>query len=410
MYDLITSPYTYSGNLLEPGRLSFALTKIARIDRLPPDNTLGGLKALGFSWDTVDICNHVGSQMKTVTKVSYASLIILGIIIGGLTVVQLNMKAECPSTENRLMNETMLNIYTTVLALVSGILAGIVNIVSPAQKWTRLRGAALAIEGEIWRFRTRTGVYTENSSESDSGMEPAEQNLQNRAEFIKQQVIKSAGVLNTHFMSMFEVFDKPHYVKLYRHGQYPNCSIQGSFGKPKTFALKATPESAVKMLKGTADDFYSPCRPSDYLEFRVQPMMRFYQGRLPVYSRIKTTSQIFLLVGAFSGAVLALFNIATWAAIGTAILGGVTTWSEFHGTEDKLTRYSDAVAQTESIVLWWDMLSLVDQSNLSKINELVDRCELVFRDERQAWVSMNLEQKKTNAKNTEEASRIPSDL
>ena len=63
-------------------------------------------------------------------------------------------------------------------------------------------------------------------------------------------------------------------------------------------------------------------------------------------------SQTFLLIGAFSGVILALYNIASWAAIATAILGGATTWSEFHGTEDKLTRYSDAVTQIESIVLW----------------------------------------------------------
>ena len=138
---MITSEYTYSGNLLEPTKLSSELAKIARIDRLPLDNSLGGLQALGYSWDSVDVCNHVASRMKTVTKVSYALLIILGIIIGGLTVVHVNIQAECSSTENQLMNETTLNVYTTVLALISGIVAGIVNIISPAQKWTRLRGA-----------------------------------------------------------------------------------------------------------------------------------------------------------------------------------------------------------------------------------------------------------------------------
>ena len=126
----------------------------------------------------------------------------------------------------------------------------------------------------VWKL----GAYTENSSEGITETESAEQNLRIRAEFIKQQVIKSAGVLNTYFMSMFEVFDKPQHVGLFRHGQYPNCNVQGSFGKKKTFALKATPESAVKVLKDSSDDFFSPCRPSDYLEYRVQPMLRFYQG------------------------------------------------------------------------------------------------------------------------------------
>ena len=77
-----------------------------------------------------------------------------------------------------------------------------------------------------------------------------------------------------------------------------------------------------------------------------------FSGRLPLYSQIKTSTQTLLMVGAFSGAVLALFDIASWAAIATAILGGVTTWSEFHGTEDKLTRYSDAICEIESTKVW----------------------------------------------------------
>ena len=94
-----------------------------------------------------------------VTKVSYAMLIILGVLIGGITVVHVNLRAEClPEERSPLMDDAMLNVYTTILALITGVVAGIVNIIGPAQKWTRLRGAALAIESEIWQFRTRTGT------------------------------------------------------------------------------------------------------------------------------------------------------------------------------------------------------------------------------------------------------------
>jgi hypothetical protein len=40
------------------------------------------------------------------------------------------------------------------------------------------------------------------------------------------------------------------------------------------------------------------------------------------------------------------------------------------------------------------MLSPVDHVSVSAISELVERCEGVFRDERQAWVSMNFDEKK----------------
>jgi hypothetical protein len=35
------------------------------------------------------------------------------------------------------------------------------------------------------------------------------------------------------------------------------------------------------------------------------------------------------------------------------------------------------------------MLPLVDQSNINNVNELIERCELVFRDERQAWCGLS---------------------
>ncbi len=66
--------------------------------------------------------------------------------------------------------------------------------------------------------------------------------------------------------------------------------------------------------------------------------------------------QIILVVGTFSGVALSIFGVSTWAAISAALVGAVTAWSEFHSTEDKITRYSDAVTQIDSCVLWWKMV------------------------------------------------------
>ena len=163
--DIITSKYTHSGNLLELTKLSLTLGKIARIDRIPLVNTLSGARAIAYAWDAVDVCNHVASRMKVVTKVSYALLIILGILIGAITIVHMNLRAELtPEERGPLMSDSALNVFTTIFALINGVVAGIINILGPFQKWTRLRGAALAIESEIWQFRTRTGMLIQSYS------------------------------------------------------------------------------------------------------------------------------------------------------------------------------------------------------------------------------------------------------
>ena len=66
-------------------------------------------------------------------------------------------------------------------------------------RWTQLRGAALALESEIWRFRTRTGAYEGGggswlSSITEDGSKGAEQALAMHIEQLTQHVMKSAAM------------------------------------------------------------------------------------------------------------------------------------------------------------------------------------------------------------------------
>jgi len=395
VHEIITSPFSFSGNVGDTSKLSAALAKIARIDRLPTDNSLVALNALKFSWDAVDICNHVASKMKTITKISYITILLIGFVIGGLAVIHLN--------DSERLSKDDLDTSTSALGIMCGFLAGITSIINPWQKWTRLRGAALAIECEAWRFRTRTGVYSENTEDdpTSASENSPELILQARVESIKLQVLKSAGVLSSHFMSLFEFFDDPKQPSIYCHGQYKDCGVTGTFGSRMSIhaSVKANAESAKVLFKDDLrDDFFSPCHPSAYLKHRVKVVSEFYQKRLPVYSRIKTVNSTILLIGNFSGVLLALLDISSWVAIFTAAVGVLTAWNEFHGTASKITRYSDVLTQIDSTMLWWSMLTPVDQSNMSIISELIDRCESAFRDERQAWVSMNIDADKKGKK------------
>ena len=72
IYELLTSPCLFSGNVhsgSDRSDLSAVLAKIARIDRLPPENSIGGTRALVYAWDAVDVCNHVADTMKRLTKI-----------------------------------------------------------------------------------------------------------------------------------------------------------------------------------------------------------------------------------------------------------------------------------------------------------------------------------------------------
>mmetsp|Transcript_64221 Transcript_64221/g.88219 ORF Transcript_64221/g.88219 Transcript_64221/m.88219 type:complete len:405 (-) Transcript_64221:476-1690(-) len=365
-----------------PGHVAAEIAKIAKIDTMPQGNTPAGVKALRFAWDVVDICNHTANQMKALTKLLYLFLLALGIFVVVLTVIQLN--------DDRFLTRSQLNMSISVLALAMGALSGLVTMFNPAQKWTRLRGAAMAMESETWSYRTRTGVYAlKRNCEAD-----LDATLKQRAESVKVQVLKSAGMLHTYLMSLFVIFNDSKKSSIFRHGQYRGSGMRGTLMIGNVLhsrqccscdeAYTATPESAQDILKLGLDDYHSPCRPDEYLKLRIHKIVHFFQKRIPAHSFNKFLSSCFLVIGSFSGVVLALFDHATWAACAIIIVAVVVAWVTFHETGKKLSRYTDALSRLDGILLWWNMMPPELQSDAALVSELVERCELLFRDERQA--------------------------
>lgn len=128
------------------------------------------------------------------------------------------------------------------------------------------------------------------------------------------------------------------------------------------------------------------------------PQLKFYQARLPVYQRMNNVWETLLMLSSIAGVVLSFFREARWAAIPTALTVCVTAYAEFHATEKKLVRYSEAIAKIDSIKMWWDSLSNVERVNLAFISTLVSGCEDTFNNEREAWASTSMVSAEMNAK------------
>ena len=60
-------------------------------------------------------------------------------------------------------------------------------------------------------------------------------------------------------------------------------------------------------------------------------------------------------------------------------------------TNRKLTRYSNTVERTKSLLLWWEGQTEVDQANVSSIETLVTEAEEIFHQEHAAWLCMSFD-------------------
>ena len=245
----------------------------------------------------------------------------------------------------------------------------------PVTKWQQLRSAACALESDAWRFRTRTGQYS-LVRDRDRNEDRPEQHLHTFVTSVREHIIRTAAISRTGFMSRFEMFGEPKNPKRYKHGQYKRSPTCGTFGR-------ADPD----------DDHHSPLKPEEYITYRVKPMLNMYQRRVPQYSRRRKFVSILSFLLTAGGTVLAVLELASWAAISTAAVGMVMSYSEFNSVDRKLVRYSDTIHRLQHIILWWRAKSAVDRSNLAHISQLVDECEKTFQCERTGWVATSITSK-----------------
>jgi hypothetical protein len=376
LLDLLQLDCVYSNNLDDTQRITQTIASVAKIDRLPSENSVEALVILQSAWDRVDMYSRIAKQCKKLTKALYACLLLIGFAVSTITVVSLNERLRLTAGQDRqdaLIDASTLSRAVVALSLLGTVVGSIVSFVNPGLRWQQLRGAALSLECEIWRFRTRTGQY---SISAKAGFEryskEAERTLLTHLETINEHVSKSASVMETAFFSNVEMFgDIP--TGVYSHGQYESSKTCGTFG-----------------MSHPDDDHYSPLKPQDYLRFRIKPTSKFYQGKLPKYYRSRAVSETLLLFSMLASTVLAFIALSEWAALATSFSAATAAWKAFAETDKKLGRYSNTVEKLASTVLWWRQLSDVEQASLGKVNILISTCEGIFEREHDAWLSTSV--------------------
>ena len=203
----------------------------------------------------MDVFTKRASYCKKLAKTAYFLLIIVAAAIVFASVIHVNIKEY--------LGEEDLRVLIICLSLFASLLASLITYVDPASQWQQLRGAALSLESEIWKYRTRTGQYSMSTKmHGDRGaatIAGAEEALRYEAylprvristffplsfsqalsalfrrlvcEGLKSHVLKSASIASTGFFSRFKIIDSNSAdLRLFSHGQYEGCGVQGTFG------------------------------------------------------------------------------------------------------------------------------------------------------------------------------------
>eukprot|EP01052_Picozoa_sp_SAG31_P012863 SAG31_NODE_761_length_12276_cov_4.530673_17_plen_412_part_00 len=226
------SPRLYSGNLNNLKQLSRDLNKVARIDRLPESNSEQAMIIIRHAWDLVDIYTFNSGRMKIVAKSSYYIMLLLSFCSSAIVLMALNspdfnsqLHRNTWNTEHGVclsddalqlsccvpnvtiaapvsvlageewwhIDNDLLSKWVIGLSLTASFMAAVTTYIDPGQRWMQLRGAALNLEAEIWKFRTRTGAYA-LTSRKELQSKLGEEHLRQYSEQLKQHVGKAASV------------------------------------------------------------------------------------------------------------------------------------------------------------------------------------------------------------------------
>jgi hypothetical protein len=203
LFDILTSTNTYSGSIHDLDGIKRILGSVAKLDRLPASNSLESLRTLQDAWDFQELCHQNATFYKYVCKVTYLLLLLIGM---GLTALSL---AEC-HTDDFFARDAVL-----AASVVGTAISAYVAYTNPGQKWQHLRAAAMAIESNIWMFRTRAGPYRTSGPSLNLN---ADQLLSSSIRDIKAIVVEGADMKLTSFFSISKLANK--------HGQHANLDVK----------------------------------------------------------------------------------------------------------------------------------------------------------------------------------------
>jgi hypothetical protein len=145
------------------------------------------------------------------------------------------------------------------------------------------------------------------------------------------------------------------------------------------------PEEPV--LLAVQDDHFSPLQPDEYLQLRLIPAIKVYEGRLSdqiFWSRLGIFGKLISTVLFF---VLTYYQFTDGAIVSAAIFPAVIAWLRFQGTDAKIARYNDVVSRLKVIRIQWQGLDPIKRKVAKAIDDVVEAGENSVLDEMHLWRS-----------------------
>lgn len=202
-------------------------------------------------------------------------------------------------------------------------------------KWILFRGSAESLKREIYRFRVKAGVYSDEQCQQASRESKLAAKLKDILSALEQSEANKTNL------------------------------------RP------------VSKGDATWNNFLSP---DDYINERLRDQISYFVSKTRKLSRKLILMQLCIYIVGGAGTFLAAIKLDIWVALATAVVTAFATKLQADQTENSLIQYNQALASLRNIECWWKALSRWEKSRRKNIDVLVDQTEKVLETETAGWV------------------------
>lgn len=239
--------------------------------------------------------------------------------------------------------DKFLYLIVVAIPITVSLLIAAVNRFSPGNKWLLLRSSAEAVKRQIYRYRTRADIYSE-------------ENLNASREFVLARKLQR---ISEHLMSS-----------------------EISLSALREYDGPIPPKFAV----AEGDDAFSVLSPERYVTYRLEDQINYYRrASSKLGKKLKKLQWLIYGFGAL-GTLLAALEYEIWIALTTALVGAFSTYIQYQQLETKMMKYLQTASDLENVRAWWFALSSEEQAKQKNIDILVRQTEQFLESEISGWI------------------------
>ena len=428
---LLANEKVFVCDLERPREVHSLLNRLTNADRVPERSSYEALLLLRDAYDRIDVFNSIAQRNKLRSKLSYTSLLLLNLLVIVWNAISPALPIDGDGGSNSSGVAGALPVGSPQgisghvvlgLSVANTFAAGVITLLNPIVKWKSLRASAMALESEVFAYRTRTGQYAPPPGMlSEQADRAAERLLAERIRAASDDVFDKSTVADTAFFAKHVLSsgggsrrqhdpssDAEETTVLVRRSRLQQlrsyvrrCMPGGRSAKIDPWAAGGSTAfgSIAPIEAGGADappqremgpwpsrdDYHTPLPSSSYVRFRLRPAIDFCQGRLPVRYCYNMLAQLMLLVTSATSVVLATLGLSPYVSIAAGLASFVTAYVEFSEWSRKVRRYSGVVRRLSNLLVWWNELSDTEKALVSNVTRLVGETEATLMFAIDAW-------------------------